>query len=91
MGLVLGRYYSGDEKGAKNLFHAIKKTYPQFITSSELKQLPLSFAFRLRPCQGGFLFLLLLLGCKFLSYGLSPLLSVKAVRFGMRRNGKLGA
>src|SRR5207245_1568414 len=40
-GLVLARYYSGDEKGAKTLFHAIKKTYPQFISSSELKQLPL--------------------------------------------------
>jgi tetratricopeptide (TPR) repeat protein len=40
-GLVLARYYSGDEKGAKSLFHVIKKTYPQFLTSSALKQLPL--------------------------------------------------
>ena len=40
-GEVVARYYSGDEKGAKSLFHAIKKTYPQFVTSSALKQLPL--------------------------------------------------
>jgi len=40
-GVILARYYSGDEKGAKSLFHAVKKTYPAFLTSSALKQLPL--------------------------------------------------
>jgi len=40
-GTLLAKYYSGDEKGAKNLFHLIKKTYPEFLTSSALKQLPL--------------------------------------------------
>jgi len=40
-GIILARYYSGDQKDAKSLFQAVKKTYPEFITSSALKQLPL--------------------------------------------------
>jgi hypothetical protein len=40
-GIILGRYYSGDEKGANSVFQAVKKTYPGFLTSSALKQLPL--------------------------------------------------
>jgi outer membrane protein assembly factor BamD (BamD/ComL family) len=40
-GNILARYYSGDEKGAESLFQAVKKTYPEFLTSSALKQLPL--------------------------------------------------
>jgi len=40
-GLTLAAYYCGEKKEAKALYHAIKKTYPQFATVSALKQLPL--------------------------------------------------
>jgi tetratricopeptide (TPR) repeat protein len=40
-GLVVAEYYSGDKKDAKNLFRAIKKDYPEFVTANALKQLPL--------------------------------------------------
>lgn len=40
-GVLLAEYYSGDEKDAKSLFHVIKKTYPDYLTSSALRQLPL--------------------------------------------------
>lgn len=40
-GLITAEYYSGDRKGAKSLYRAIKKDYPGFLTTSALKQLPL--------------------------------------------------
>jgi Flp pilus assembly protein TadD len=40
-GSLLALYYSGDKKTAKSLYRDIKKQYPQFVTSTELKELPL--------------------------------------------------
>lgn len=40
-GMIIANYYSGNEKTTKNIYHALKKEYPQFLTSSALKQLPL--------------------------------------------------
>jgi tetratricopeptide (TPR) repeat protein len=40
-GLIIAEYYSGDRKDAKNLYRAVKKDYPQFLTTNALKQLPL--------------------------------------------------
>jgi tetratricopeptide (TPR) repeat protein len=40
-GLVAAEYFSGDKKGAKALYRALRKTYPQFTTTIALKQLPL--------------------------------------------------
>lgn len=40
-GLIIANYYSGNEKVAKNIYHALKKEYPLFLTSAALKQLPL--------------------------------------------------
>ena len=40
-GAILAKYYSGDKKDAKNIYNVIKKQYPQFVTVSALKQLPL--------------------------------------------------
>lgn len=40
-GSIVAKYYSGDKKGAKSLFRALKKDYPQFVTTTALKQLPL--------------------------------------------------
>ncbi len=40
-GMIVARYYSGDKKSAKNLYHAVKKQYPEFVTTTALKQLPL--------------------------------------------------
>lgn len=40
-GMLIAEYYSGDKKKAKALYRELKKDYPQFGTSSALKQLPL--------------------------------------------------
>lgn len=40
-GSLLALYYSGDRKTAKSIYHGIRKQYPQFVTSTALKQLPL--------------------------------------------------
>lgn len=40
-GSIIAEYYSGDKKRAKNLYHTLKKTYPDFAKTSDLKQLPL--------------------------------------------------
>jgi tetratricopeptide (TPR) repeat protein len=40
-GTLIAEYYSGDKKKAKALYRELKKEYPQFCTSSALKQLPL--------------------------------------------------
>jgi tetratricopeptide (TPR) repeat protein len=40
-GLIVAEYYSGDKKDAKTLYRAVKKDYPQFVTTTALKQLPL--------------------------------------------------
>lgn len=40
-GTLVAEYYSGDKKGAKTLYHLLKKDYPQFATTASLKQLPL--------------------------------------------------
>jgi tetratricopeptide (TPR) repeat protein len=40
-GTLIAEYYSGDTKKAKALYRELKKEYPQFCTSSALKQLPL--------------------------------------------------
>jgi tetratricopeptide (TPR) repeat protein len=40
-GLIVAEYYSGDKKTAKNLYRALKKDYPEFVTTTALKRLPL--------------------------------------------------
>jgi S1-C subfamily serine protease/Flp pilus assembly protein TadD len=40
-GTIAAEYYSGDKKKAKSLYRALKKTYPQFMRTIALKQLPL--------------------------------------------------
>ena len=40
-GIITAEYFSGDKKRAKSAYRELKKTYPQFITTIELKQLPL--------------------------------------------------
>jgi tetratricopeptide (TPR) repeat protein len=40
-GSITAEYYSGDKKRAKNLYRALKKSYPEFVTTAALKQLPL--------------------------------------------------
>jgi tetratricopeptide (TPR) repeat protein len=40
-GITLAGYYSGDKKDARRLYRAIKKDYPQFVTMTNLKELPL--------------------------------------------------
>ena len=40
-GIITAEYFSGDKKRAKTAYRELKKTYPQFITTIELKQLPL--------------------------------------------------
>jgi tetratricopeptide (TPR) repeat protein len=40
-GILIAEYYSGDNKKAKVLYRELKKDYPQFCTTSALKQLPL--------------------------------------------------
>jgi hypothetical protein len=39
--LSLPEYYSGNKKDAKTLYRAVKKDYPEFVTTTALKQLPL--------------------------------------------------
>jgi tetratricopeptide (TPR) repeat protein len=40
-GLIVSEYYSGDKKSAKTLYRAVKKDYPDFSTTTALKNLPL--------------------------------------------------
>jgi hypothetical protein len=40
-GMILADYYTGDKKSAKQLFRAVKKDYPKFVTSASLLGLPL--------------------------------------------------
>jgi tetratricopeptide (TPR) repeat protein len=40
-GAIAAEYYTSDKKAAKNMYHAVKKQYPQFVTIGALKQLPL--------------------------------------------------
>lgn len=40
-GTIVADYYGGDKKDAKNVYHLLKKDYPQFGTTTSLKQLPL--------------------------------------------------
>ena len=40
-GLIVAEYYSGDKKTAKSLYRALKKDYPEFVTTTALKRLPL--------------------------------------------------
>ncbi len=40
-GVLLAEYYSGDKKGAKKVHGFLKKQYPQFMTTTALKQLSL--------------------------------------------------
>ena len=40
-GTIIAEYYSGDKKNAKNVYRLLKKDYPQFATTTNLKQLPL--------------------------------------------------
>jgi hypothetical protein len=40
-GTIVAEYYSGDKKAAKNLYHALKENYPQYVVTTSLKQLPL--------------------------------------------------
>jgi len=40
-GTIIAEYFSGDTKKARALYRELKKDYPQFCTSSALKQLPL--------------------------------------------------
>ena len=40
-GIIIADYYSGDKKSAKNLYREVKKNYPQLVTTTALKQLPL--------------------------------------------------
>ena len=40
-GMIVAEYYSGERKKATTLYRAVKKQYPQFVTTGSLKQLPL--------------------------------------------------
>ncbi len=40
-GSIAAEYYSGDKKRAKTMYRALKKTYPEFSTTTTIKQLPL--------------------------------------------------
>jgi tetratricopeptide (TPR) repeat protein len=40
-GITVAAYCAGDKKQARDLYRAIKKTYPDFVRMSSLKQLPL--------------------------------------------------
>jgi tetratricopeptide (TPR) repeat protein len=40
-GTILAEYFSGDKKTAKSVFKALKKEYPDFLSTAALKQLPL--------------------------------------------------
>lgn len=40
-GIITAEYYAGNKKDAKNMYRALKKSYPEFLTTASLKQLPL--------------------------------------------------
>ncbi|MGC1090773.1 MAG: hypothetical protein WA894_20225, partial [Candidatus Acidiferrum sp.] len=40
-GTTAAEYYSGQKKRAKNLYRSLKKTYPQYATTTTIRQLPL--------------------------------------------------
>jgi tetratricopeptide (TPR) repeat protein len=45
-GAITAAYYAGDRKDAKDIYRALKKTYPQFMTTPALKELPLVWSDR---------------------------------------------
>ena len=45
-GAITAAYYAGDRKDAKKMYRAVKKTYPQFMTTAALKELPLVWSDR---------------------------------------------